>query len=292
MRLAVLSRLPELYSTRRLVEAATARGHDVTVVDYLRCELALVRAGPAICYRGEPLPAFDAAVPRIGTSLTAYGTAVVRQLELAGVTVANTAAAIARVRERWPFLQRLAGAGLPTPASGFVHMAADTAAVIASVGGPPVVVKLCEGSQGMGVVLAETQDAAEAVVTAFRRLKADVLVQEYIAESAGTDLRALVVGEAIVAAIRRTAQPGEFRANLHRGGTAEAVNLTSAERDLVMRAATVSDLDVAGVDFVRSRRGPLLTEVNASPGLEGIETATGADAAGAVVAWCEQRVQG
>ncbi len=292
LKLAILSRSAGYYSTGRVQEAAQARGHEVRVVDYLQCTVQLGGGSPDVFFNDEPLGELDAIVPRIGARHTFYGTAVVRQLELAGVYAANGCDAILRARDKLACLQLLQREGVQLPKTGFAHSERDTRELIAWLGGPPVVVKLVEGTQGLGVVLAESDRAAESVIGAFRELKADILVQEFVAESNGRDLRALVVGGQVVAAMERIAPDGEFRANYHRGGRVEAAELSEAERDTAERAARVTGLQIAGVDMLRSNRGPLVLEVNASPGLEGIEQATGIDVAGAILDSLEHAVSG
>jgi len=290
MKLAVLSRRLRYYSTRRIYDTAKARGHDVQVADYLKCTVRSGGEAPEVYFKGAPLGPLDAMVPRIAARHTFYGTAVVRQLELAGVHAANGCDAILRARDKLACLQLLEREGVQLPKTGFAHSERDTRELIDWLGGPPVVVKLVEGTQGLGVVVAESVRAAESVIGAFRELKADILVQEFIAEASGRDLRALVVDGTVVAAMERIAPPGEFRANFHRGGSVHPAELTPEERDAAERAAQVTGLQVAGVDMLRSRRGPLILEVNASPGLEGIETATGADVAGAICDALERAV--
>lgn len=287
MKIGVLSRNRALYSTRRLVEAAAARGHEVDVVDYLRCSMDITSAKPRVLHRGEEIT-FDAVIPRIGATYTFYGTAVVRQFEMMGVYAVNGSQAISRSRDKLHALQLLARARVGLPVTGYAHATHDITELLAIVGGPPVVVKLLEGTQGMGVVLAETRKAAESVITAFRQLDANILVQEFVREAKATDVRAIVVGGRVVAAMRRHAPPGDFRANLHRGGTAEQVKLTPLERSTAVRAAKTMGLNVAGVDLLPSERGPVVVEVNSSPGLEGIEAVTGADVAGAVIRFIEE----
>ncbi|KAA0228176.1 MAG: Ribosomal protein S6--L-glutamate ligase [Fimbriimonadales bacterium] len=287
MRIGILSRRPYLYSTRRLKEAAEKRGHDVRVVDYLRCYMNITAHKPEVFFRGEPLR-FDTIIPRIGASRTFYGTAVVRQFEMMGIFPANESQAIARSRDKLRCLQLLARAGVGLPVSGFAHYTKDIDDIINMVGGAPLVVKLLEGTQGIGVVLAETKKAAQSVIAAFRELDANLLVQEYIKEAGGTDIRALVVGGRVVAAMQRSAAPGDFRANLHRGGTAARARLTPEERSIARRAAKIMGLNVAGVDMLRSNHGPVVIEVNSSPGLEGIEAASGVDVAGKIVEFLEE----
>lgn len=287
LRIGILSRNPALYSTRRLAECARDRGHDVKTVDYLRCRMTIAEGKPSIVAGGEVLK-FDAVVPRIGTSHTYYGTAVVRQFEMMGVFSANDSQAITRARDKLRSLQLLSTAGVGLPVTGFAHSTKDIGGLIDAVGGAPLVVKLLEGSQGIGVVLAETRKAAESVIAAFRQIDADILVQQFVAEARGSDIRALVIDGRVHASMLRRAEPGEFRANLHRGGRAEAVELTPEERRTAVRAAAALGLRVAGVDLVRTSGGPLVLEVNASPGLEGIESATGVDLAEAILGFVER----
>lgn len=288
MRIGILSRRPSLYSTRRLHEAAVDRGHDARVVDYLRCYMNITTRRPSVILAGEDL-SFDAVIPRIGATYTFYGTAVVRQFEMMGVFPANESQGIVRARDKLRSMQLLARAGVGLPVTGFAHATKDTAGLLDTVGGPPVVVKLLEGTQGMGVVLAETRKAAESVIGAFRQLDANILVQHFVKEAGGSDIRAFVVGGTVVAAMRRNAAPGEFRSNLHRGGTAEVVRLTRAERSAAVKAAKAVGLNVAGVDLLQSEEGPVVIEVNSSPGLEGIEKATGIDVAGRIIEFVERR---
>ena len=283
MKIAILSRKRALYSTRRLVEAAQQQGHEVQVIDTLRCYMNITSHKPEIHYRGENLTGFDAVIPRIGASITFYGTAVVRQFEMMGVFPLNESVAIARSRDKLRSLQLLSRKGIGLPVSGFAHSPDDIEDLIKMVGGAPVVIKLLEGTQGIGVVLAETQKAAESVIEAFMGLKANILVQEFIKEAGGSDIRCLVIGEKVVAAMMRRAKEGEFRSNLHRGGTAELIRITPEERSTAVRAAAAMGLNVAGVDILRSNHGPVIMEVNSSPGLEGIEKATGKDIASMII---------
>jgi ribosomal protein S6--L-glutamate ligase len=289
VKIGILSQNPEIYTTRRLKEAAEQRGHEVRIVDFSRCYMTITSRQPQVLLAGEPLE-FDAIIPRIGASLTFYGNAVVRQFEMMGVTSANGSQAIARARDKLRALQLLAGAGVGLPITGFTRSTQDIDGVIKLVGGAPLIVKLLEGAQGVGVVLAETTKAAESVIAAFRQLDANILVQEFIKEAAGADIRAFVVDGKVVAAMKRQAQPGEFRSNLHRGGTATKVKLTPEERATAVRAVKILGLKIAGVDLLRSNHGPLVMEVNASPGLEGIEKATERDVAGKVIAYLEEAV--
>lgn len=290
MKLAILSRNSRLYSTRRLVEAARARGHVVRVLDPLRCYMRIAETGFAIRYRGRALTGIDAVIPRIGASISFYGTAVLRQFEMMGVYTPSPSDAVLRARDKLRCLQLLAREGLAMPVTAFGDNPDDTADLLGMIGEPPHVIKLNEGAQGQGVVLAEKRSASQSVIEALRGLYANFLVQEFIAESGGSDLRCLVVGNRVVAAMRRQAMPGDFRANLHRGGSAERVRPTADERRMAVRAAASLGLGVAGVDLLRSARGPLLLEVNASPGLEGIEAVSGVDVAGAIVAYVEAHV--
>jgi ribosomal protein S6--L-glutamate ligase len=290
MKIGVLSRKPMLYSTRRLVEAAEERGHAVSVVDYARCYMNITSRRPQVLFMGESLR-FDAIIPRIGASMTHYGTAVVRQFETMGVFSANGSQAIARSRDKLRALQLLAGSGIGMPVTGFARSPLDIPGLIALVGGAPLIVKLLEGTQGVGVVLAETNKAAESVVAAFRQLDADILVQEFVREANGSDVRAFVVDGKVVAAMQRTAPEGEFRSNLHRGGSASLVKLTPDERATAVRSAKILGLKVAGVDMLRSNHGPLVMEVNSSPGLRGIEEATSKDVAGRVIEFLEEHAE-
>ena len=288
MKIGILSRKAELYSTRRLVEAARQRGHEVQVINPLRCYMNITSHQPEIHYKGERLEGFDAIIPRIGASITFYGTAVVRQFEMIGVFCLNESVAISRSRDKLRSLQLLARKGIGLPVTGFAHSTQYTDDLIKLVGGPPLVVKMIEGTQGVGVVLAETKKAAQSVIQAFRSLKANILVQEFIKESSGRDIRCWVIGERVVAAMLRQGPEGEFRSNLHRGGRAETVRITPEERSTAVRAAKIMGLRVAGVDMLRSNHGPVIMEVNSSPGLEGIEKTTGKDVAGLVIAYIEK----
>lgn len=290
MRIAILSRNPRLYSTNRLVEASRQRGHEVRVIDPLRCYMSISSETPEIHYRGENLTGFDAVIPRIGASITFYGTAVLRQFEMLGAYAVNESLAISRARDKLRCLQLMAKKNIGLPVTGFAHSPDDTEDLLNLVGGAPTVIKLVEGAQGMGVVLAETRQAAESVIDAFRGLDAHFLVQEFIKEAAGSDLRCFVIGGEVVAAMRRTARPGEFRSNLHRGGQADAVEITAEERRTALRAAKVMGLNVAGVDLMRSTRGPVVLEVNSTPGLEGIEMVSRRDIAGLIVEFVERNV--
>jgi ribosomal protein S6--L-glutamate ligase len=290
VKIGILSRQRSLYSTRRLVEAAEERGHDVRVVDYLRCYMNITPGKPRVILVGEDLD-FDAIIPRIGASYTFYGTAVVRQFEMMGVFPANESQAITRARDKLRSMQLLARAGVGMPVTGFAHATKDTDGLLETVGGTPVIVKLLEGTQGLGVVLAETKKAAESVIGAFRQLDANILVQHFVKEAGGSDIRALVVDGKVVAAMRRTAAPGEFRSNLHRGGKAEVIKITPKERATAVKAAKALGLGVAGVDMLQAADGPAVIEVNSSPGLEGIETSTGIDVAGRIIQYLEEKAR-
>ncbi|HVX11436.1 MAG TPA: 30S ribosomal protein S6--L-glutamate ligase [Pirellulales bacterium] len=289
MKIAILSRKPSLYSTRRLKESGEQRGHEVRVIDYLRCYMNISSLKPVVMYQGAPLEEIDAVIPRIGAPHTFYGTAVVRQFEMKNIFSANESQAITRSRDKLRCLQLLARNGIGLPVTGFAHSTKDVQGLITSVGGAPLVVKLLEGTQGIGVVLAETQKAAESVIEAFRGLEANILVQEYIQEAGGADVRCFVIGGRVIASMERRARPGEFRSNLHRGGTATKARLTPEERSTAVRAAKAMGLNVAGVDILRSNHGPVVMEVNSSPGLEGIERATGLDVAGKIIEFLEKR---
>ena len=283
MKLAILSRNGSLYSTTRLREAAEARDHEVRVVDYLRCVMDITSHRPRVIYGGKPIDDVDAIIPRIGATHTFYGTALVRQFEMMGVYPTNESQGISRSRDKLRSLQLLAAEGVGLPVTSFAHSTKDVDGLIELVGGSPLVVKLLEGTQGVGVVLAETKKAAESVIGAFRQLNANILVQEFIKEARGADIRAFVVGTRVVAAMERRAGPGEFRSNIHRGGEGRKVKLTPEERATAKRAAKILGLNVAGVDMMRSNHGPVVLEVNSSPGLEGIEKTTGIDVAGKVI---------
>jgi ribosomal protein S6--L-glutamate ligase len=287
MRIALLSRNPKLYSTRRLAEAGAARGHQVQVIDPLRCYMDITSHKPSIHYRGQELDGFDAVIPRIGASITFYGTAVVRQFEMMGVYCVNESVAISRARDKLRCLQLLARKGIGLPVTGFAHSTQYTGDLIDLVGGAPLVVKLLEGTQGVGVVLTETKKAAQSVIEAFRGLDAHFLVQEFVREAGGCDIRCLIVGDRVVASIMRRGKEGEFRSNLHRGGTAERIRITPEERSTAVRAARIMGLNVAGVDILRSNHGPVVMEVNSTPGLQGVEKATGEDVAGRIVEFVE-----
>lgn len=288
MKIAILSRNSSLYSTRRLVEAGKARGHDIEVIDTLKCYMDITSTKPMVHYQDRALENYDAIIPRIGASVTFYGTAVIRQFEMMGVFSLNESVSIARSRDKLRSLQILSRKGLGLPVTGFAHSTKMTQELIKLVGGAPLVIKLLEGTQGKGVVLAETSSAAESVIDAFREMDANILVQEFIKEARGSDIRCFVVGDQVVAAMMRTAKPGEFRSNLHRGGTAKVIEITKEERQAALDATKALGLNLAGVDMLRSDRGPLIMEVNSSPGLNGIETATGKDVAGMIIEYLER----
>ncbi|MFC6225444.1 30S ribosomal protein S6--L-glutamate ligase [Hymenobacter artigasi] len=283
MKLAILSREPKSYSTQRLVEAALAQGHEAVVIDHLQCNIVLEKGKPGILYQGVLLEGFDAIIPRIGASVTFYGTAVVRQFEMMKVRTAIDSQAIVRSRDKLRSMQILSRAGVGMPKTAFTNFSADVPAMIEQVGGAPVIIKLLEGTQGLGVVLAESAKAAQSVIEAFHNLKARIIVQEFIAESKGADLRAFVVDGEVVGAMKRQGKEGEFRSNLHRGGSGTLVKLTRAEKAAALLATKALGLGIAGVDMLQSKRGPLVLEVNSSPGLEGIEKATGQDIAGRII---------
>ncbi len=288
MKIAILSRNPKLYSTRRLMEAAEQRGHEAKTIDVLRCYMNITSHRPSIHYKGEQLTGYDAVIPRIGASVTFYGTAVLRQFEMMGIYPLNESVAITRSRDKLRSLQLLSRKGIGLPITGFAHAPDDIQDLIKMVGGAPLVIKLLEGTQGIGVVLAETQKAAESVIEAFMGLKANILVQEYIKEAGGADIRCFVLGDKVVAAMKRQAKEGEFRSNLHRGGSASLIRITPEERSTAVRAARTMGLNMAGLDILRSNHGPVVTEVNSTPGLEGIEAATGKDIAGMIIGFVEK----
>ncbi|MDR2012356.1 MAG: 30S ribosomal protein S6--L-glutamate ligase [Rhodanobacter sp.] len=288
MKLVILSRNTRLYSTMRLVEVARARGHHVRVLDPLRCYMHIAAGAFEIHYKSRVLRGIDAVIPRIGASISFYGTAVVRQFEMMGVYTPNDSDAILRARDKLRALQMLAREGIDLPATAFGDNPDDTDDLLAMLGDPSYVIKLNEGAQGQGVLLAEKRSAARGMIEAFRSLYTNFLVQEFVREAKGADLRCFVVGDQVIAAMQRQAPEGDFRANLHRGGRASAVCLTRDETAIAVRAARVMGLEIAGVDLLRSRRGPLVLEVNSSPGLEGIEDASGVDVADAIIAHVEK----
>jgi ribosomal protein S6--L-glutamate ligase len=290
MNIVVLSRDTKLYSTRRLVEACQQRGHTVQVVDHVKCDIIIEKKNPQVYYKGEPLTGVDAIIPRIGASVTFFGTAVVRQFEMMKVFTTTESQALVRSRDKLRSMQILSRAGVGLPKTVFTNYSKNVGAVVDSVGGAPCIIKLLEGTQGLGVVLADTKKSAVAVIESFNSLKARVIVQEFIAEAKGADIRAFVVDGRIVGAMKRQGREGEFRSNLHRGGKAELIELTHEEEVAAIKACKAIGLQVAGVDMLQSSRGPLILEVNSSPGLEGIEKATGKDIAGEVVRFIERHV--
>ncbi len=291
MKIAMLARNPTLYSHRRLKEVAEARGHTLDIINTLRCYMNIVSRRPEIYYNGEKLPVYDAVIPRIGASVTFYGLAVLRQFEMMGVYPLNESVAIGRSRDKLRSMQLLARDGIGLPVTTFAYDPKQTEEVIRLAGGAPVVIKLLEGTQGIGVVLADTERSATSVIEAFRSAEVNIMVQEYIKEAGASDIRAFVVGGKIVAAMMRKGADGEFRSNLHRGGSAEVIKLSTEERATALRAARSMGLNVCGVDMLRSNHGPVVMEVNSSPGLEGIEKATGIDVAGRIIAFIEKNAE-
>jgi len=288
MNITILSRNKNLYSTNRLYNAGTKRGHSIIIVDYLRCYINIGQNQSAIYYDGKKLDNCDAVLPRIGASQTSYGTAIVRQFEMMSNYCINTSDAIKASRDKLRSLQILTKHGIDMPVTGYASHTMDIHDVIEKVGKTPLIMKLLQGTQGNGMVLAETVKAAESVMNAFKQVDADILVQEFIKESSGIDIRAIVVGDKVVAAMQRVAPVGEFRSNVHRGATTQHINLTQEEEDIAVQSTKVLGLNVAGVDLMRSKRGPLVLEVNSSPGLQGIELLTGADVAGEIISFIEK----
>ena len=291
MKIGILSRGPKLYSTRRLFEAAKEAGHETRIIDYVKCHMNITTMKPSIFLGDEELESIDAVIPRIGASQTFYGTAVVRQFEMMGCYSVNESVAISRSRDKLRSVQLLARKGIGLPVTAFAHDPRATKHLIRQCGGAPLVIKLLEGTQGVGVVLAETQKAAESVIEAFRGMNANILVQEFIKEAGGADIRCFVIGEKVVAAMKRQGKEGEFRSNLHRGGSANVEKISPQERSTAVRAARIMGLNVAGVDLLRSNHGPVVMEVNSSPGLEGIEAATGKDVAGQIIAFISKNAK-
>ena len=291
MKIAILSRKRSLYSTNALVEAGMAAGHDVRVINPLRCYMTIASHNPTIHYKGEDLSDIDAVIPRIGASITFYGTAVVRQFEMMGVYCLNESVAITRSRDKLRSMQLLSRKGIGLPVTGFANSTKFTEDLIEMVGGAPLVVKLLEGTQGIGVVLAENNQAAKSVIEGFQGVKADILVQEYIKEAKGRDIRCFIIDGKVVASMQRKALAGEFRSNLHRGGTASNVKITPEERSTAMRAAKIMGLNVCGVDLLRTNHGPVVMEVNSSPGLEGIEGVTGKNISGKIIEFIERNAK-
>jgi ribosomal protein S6--L-glutamate ligase len=291
MKLLILARNAKLYSHRRLVEAAEARGHEIEIINTLRCYMNITSHRPEVRYQGEKLLGFDAVIPRIGASVTFYGLAVLRQFEMMGVYPLNESVAIGRSRDKLRALQLLARKGIGLPVTGFAHSPDDTQDLIRIAGGAPLVIKLLEGTHGKGVVLAETHQAAASMIDSFRGLKAHFLAQEFIKEAGGADIRCFVIGDKVMASMLRQGKEGEFRSNIHQGGTASTIRITPEERSTAVRAARTLGLNVAGVDLLRSNHGPVVMEVNSSPGLEGIEKATGKDIADIIIAFIEKNAK-
>ncbi|NJN41680.1 MAG: 30S ribosomal protein S6--L-glutamate ligase [Flammeovirgaceae bacterium] len=288
MNIAILSRNPKLYSTKRLKEAGEEAGHNVEIINHMKCVLLIEKRNPMVWYNGRRLDYFDAIIPRIGASVTFYGAAVVRQFEMMKVFTAVESQALIRSRDKLRSLQILSRAGLGLPKTIFMDYSSDTEGVIEAVGGAPVVIKLLEGTQGLGVVLAENKKAAQSVIEAFNGVRARIIVQEFVKEAKGSDLRAFVVNGEVVGAMKRQAKAGEFRSNLHRGGTSSVYKLNRTEKTAAIAAAKKMGLGVAGVDMLPTKRGPLILEVNSSPGLEGIEGATKVDIAGKIISFVEK----
>lgn len=291
MKIIVLSQNPDLYSTKRIVEAGIEKGHDMHVIDHAKCDLVIEKKKPGLIYKGEEIKDVQGVIPRIGSSITFYGTAVVRQFEMMNVFSAVESQALVRSRDKLRSLQILSRAGLGLPKTVFSNYSKDVGAIIDKAGGAPVVIKLLEGTQGLGVVLADNRNSAESILEAFNGLQARVIVQEFIKEAMGADLRAFVVDGVVVGAMKRQGKEGEFRSNLHRGGSANIIELSDEEENAAIKAAKVMGLGVAGVDLLQSARGPLILEVNSSPGLEGIEGATGKDIAGQIIKYVERNAE-
>ena len=291
MKIVILSQNPNLYSTKRLVEAGKKKGHDMQIINHSKCDLIIEKKKPGITYKGEELSNIDGVIPRIGASITFYGTAVVRQFEMMKVFTAVESQALVRSRDKLRSLQVLSRAGLGLPKTVFSNYSKDVGAIINKAGGAPVVIKLLEGTQGLGVVLADNQNSAESILEAFNGLQARVIVQEFIKEAKGADIRAFVVDGVVVGAMKRQGKEGEFRSNLHRGGSANIIELSDDEENAAIKAARVMGLGVAGVDMLQSERGPLILEVNSSPGLEGIEAATGKDIASLIIKYVQRNAE-
>ncbi|MFO6466036.1 30S ribosomal protein S6--L-glutamate ligase [Jannaschia sp. KMU-145] len=291
MKIAMMARNANLYSHQRLKEAAEERGHEMHVVNTLRCYMNIASRRPEIYYNGEKLEGFDAVIPRIGASVTFYGLAVLRQFEMMGVFPVNESVAIGRSRDKLRSMQLLARDGIGLPVTTFAHDPKQTEEVLELAGGAPLVIKLLEGTQGLGVVLADTDRSAKSVIEAFRATNTNILVQEFIKEAGGSDIRAIVVGGRVIAAMKRQGGEGEFRSNLHRGGSAEVIKLSPEERSTAVRAAKAMGLAVCGVDMLRANHGPVVMEVNSSPGLEGVEKATGLDIAGKIIEFIEKNAK-
>ncbi|GHC45435.1 30S ribosomal protein S6--L-glutamate ligase [Ulvibacter litoralis] len=290
MNIKILSANPNLYSTQRLVEAAKKRNHTIEIINHTKCDIVIEKKNPVIFYKGKKLDHTDAIIPRIGASVTFYGTAVVRQFEMMRVFTTTESQALVRSRDKLRSLQVLSRAGLGLPKTIFTNYSRNVKEIVEQAGGAPVIIKLLEGTQGIGVILAETKKAAESVIEAFNNLQARVIVQEYIKEAGGADIRAFIVDGQVVGAMKRQGKEGEFRSNLHRGGTASVIKLTDEEETAALKAARAMGLGIAGVDMLQSARGPLILEVNSSPGLEGIEAATGKDIANTIIKYIERNV--
>ncbi|MDH5747688.1 MAG: 30S ribosomal protein S6--L-glutamate ligase [Rhodospirillales bacterium] len=288
MKLALMCRNADLYSHRRIVESAEARGHEIDVINHLRCYVNITSHRPQIHYQGRILEKYDAVIPRIGASVTFFGTAVLRQFEMMGVYPVNESVAISRSRDKLRSLQLLSRKGIGLPVTVFAHRSGNADELLDIIGGAPVVIKLLEGTQGIGVVLGETHDSAASIIQAFGGVKTDILVQEFVKEAHGEDIRCLVVGDKVVASMKRSGKEGDFRSNLHRGGTAATTKITPTERQTAVSAAKIMGLNVCGVDLLRSNHGPVVMEVNSSPGIEGIENTTGIDVAGKIIEFIER----
>lgn len=291
MKIVILSQNPNLYSTKRLVEAGTDKGHEIQIIDHSKCDLVIEKKKPGLIFQGKEIEGVDGVIPRIGASITFYGTAVVRQFEMMKIFTSVESQALVRSRDKLRSLQILSRAGLGLPKTVFSNYSKDVGAIIDKAGGAPVVIKLLEGTQGLGVVLADNRNSAESILEAFNGLQARVIVQEFIKEAKGADIRAFVIDGVVVGAMKRQGKEGEFRSNLHRGGSANIIQLTDEEENAAIKAAKVLGLGVAGVDMLQSARGPLILEVNSSPGLEGIEAATGQDIAGKIIQYVERNVE-
>ena len=291
MKIVMMARNADLYSHKRLVEAAQGRGHEIDIVNTLQCYMNIASRRPEVYYNGEKLPKYDAVIPRIGASVTFYGLAVLRQFEMQGVYPLNESVAIGRSRDKLRSMQLLARDGIGLPVTTFAHDPKQTEEVLRLAGGAPMVIKLLEGTQGIGVVLADTDRSAKSVIEAFRGAGVNILVQEFIKEAGGTDIRALVVGGKVIAAMKRTGAEGEFRSNLHRGGSAQSIRISPEERSTAIRSAKAMGLGVCGVDMLRANHGPVVMEVNSSPGLEGVEKATGIDVAGKIIEYLESHAK-
>lgn len=291
MKLAILSANKNLYSTQRLVEAGEKKGHQMVVIDHTKCDLVIEKKKPSVIYKGEEMSDIDGVIPRIGASVTFFGTAVVRQFEMMKIFTSTESQALVRSRDKLRSLQILARAGLDLPKTVFSNYSKDVTSVVDKAGGAPLVIKLLEGTQGLGVVLADNRNTAESMLEAFNGLKARVIVQEFIKEAGGADIRVFIVDGVVVGAMKRQGKEGEFRSNLHRGGSASIIELTDQEENAALKAAKVLGLGVAGVDMLQSARGPLILEVNSSPGLEGIERATGRDIATDIIKYMERNVE-